>query len=482
MKTKVIDASRLEGGGQVVRIAATLSALTSIPIELHNIRGNRSGGGGLKGQHLAAIQWLSKACNAHVEGLELKSRTLVFKPGRGNTPKREIDWLLRPTKLKDGSRALEATVSLETNGATTLVLQTLLPYLIFHPPTHPDFDRSNTPIILTVHGGTNVTLSPSIDYLLFVFSPNLVRLGIQSVELVSLRRGYTTGARSGLGSVSLLIHPLPPGTKLPDLVLPPSISISRQGTVQSASSDSTSNPTQALESIGIHILAPSPAAIAALRSATLALVRETFFPTLASTSSSTHSQSTPTGPSRIQIHSTSSADPSNKRFYLLLAGKHASGWTLGADWLYDGRGLRSNSNSNSQRSRKANMPGQELPADVLERVAGEMAERVVGELRALLDEGRAMDRWMEDQVVVFAALAGSGTETTMATGKPAGSKKRKTAERSAGGADEDGRVNEGEDAGGASLHTVTARWIANELLGVEFNDNGECQGIGLKAA
>ncbi len=38
-----------EGGGQLVRIAVCLSALTGVPIRIHHVRGNRPGkrGGGM---------------------------------------------------------------------------------------------------------------------------------------------------------------------------------------------------------------------------------------------------------------------------------------------------------------------------------------------------------------------------------------------------------------------------------------------------
>ena len=77
-----LDGTTLEGGGQLVRLALGLSALTSTPIKFTNIRGNRSGGGGLKQQHLTAVNWLASACSATVSGAERKNRTLEFCPLR----------------------------------------------------------------------------------------------------------------------------------------------------------------------------------------------------------------------------------------------------------------------------------------------------------------------------------------------------------------------------------------------------------------
>jgi RNA 3'-terminal phosphate cyclase (ATP) len=73
-----LPGTTLEGGGQLLRIAVGLSSLTRIPIHISNIRGNRSGGGGLKLQHLTGVQWLSKACGAPVAGAERKSKNLHF--------------------------------------------------------------------------------------------------------------------------------------------------------------------------------------------------------------------------------------------------------------------------------------------------------------------------------------------------------------------------------------------------------------------
>jgi len=75
-----IDGTTLEGGGQLVRIAVGLSALSGIPIHVSDIRGGRPRGGGLKTQHLAAVNWLKAACDAAAIGADQKSKTLKFIP------------------------------------------------------------------------------------------------------------------------------------------------------------------------------------------------------------------------------------------------------------------------------------------------------------------------------------------------------------------------------------------------------------------
>lgn len=49
-QAKCLSGTTLEGGGQLLRVATALSALTRRSIQIDNIRGNRSGGGGLKAQ------------------------------------------------------------------------------------------------------------------------------------------------------------------------------------------------------------------------------------------------------------------------------------------------------------------------------------------------------------------------------------------------------------------------------------------------
>lgn len=47
-KPIVLDGKTGEGGGQLVRVAVALSALTTQPVKITNIRGNRSGKTGEK--------------------------------------------------------------------------------------------------------------------------------------------------------------------------------------------------------------------------------------------------------------------------------------------------------------------------------------------------------------------------------------------------------------------------------------------------
>jgi len=74
-----IDGSYLEGGGQIVRTAVSLSTITKKPVKIINIRKNRKNPG-LSNQHIACVKAVSEICNAEVEGLLKGSTTLVFYP------------------------------------------------------------------------------------------------------------------------------------------------------------------------------------------------------------------------------------------------------------------------------------------------------------------------------------------------------------------------------------------------------------------
>jgi RNA 3'-terminal phosphate cyclase (ATP) len=149
-----IDGSRLEGGGQIVRTAVALSALTGTPLELVRIRENRKRPG-LGNQHGAAVRAVAATCGARVSGNSPGSRTLRFIPGPPG-----------PADL---------SVDVGTAGSIPLVLQAWLPVALEHGGS------------IEVSGGTEVPKSPTIDYFTGVFLP-VLEAGRVFVEV--RRRGY----------------------------------------------------------------------------------------------------------------------------------------------------------------------------------------------------------------------------------------------------------------------------------------------------
>jgi RNA 3'-terminal phosphate cyclase (ATP) len=153
-----LDGSYGEGGGQILRTAVALSAVTGRPVEIYNIRKMRPKPG-LAAQHVKAVEAVSSICDAEVEGCSLHSTYLSFKPA----------------KIKGGTYDID----IGTAGSITLLLQCLMPAAMHAP----------SPVKLTITGGTDVAWSPPIDYLRYVTLGALSRMGYEC-ELRLVRRGY----------------------------------------------------------------------------------------------------------------------------------------------------------------------------------------------------------------------------------------------------------------------------------------------------
>ena len=152
-----INGSYLEGGGQIVRTALALSTLTGKPITIKNVRKGRSKPG-LKNQHLNAVKALKELCNAKVKGDSLGSNYLEYVPG----------------KLKFHN----LNIDIGTAGSITLLLQALLPVIIF----------ADKKITVKIIGGTDTKWSQPIDYFVNVFLPHLKKYADFETSLE--KRGY----------------------------------------------------------------------------------------------------------------------------------------------------------------------------------------------------------------------------------------------------------------------------------------------------
>ncbi len=167
-----IDGSVLEGGGQILRTSLALSALTGKPIRIFNIRAKRSNPG-LQAQHLTGVKAIAELCNAKVEGAYKGSMELLFIPGKIRSGKFRFD--------------------IGTAGSVSLVIQAILPVLIFAPDV----------VEVDITGGTDVRWSPPIDYVRHVMLPILSKMGVNA-ELKVFRRGHYP---RGGGHVKLVVYP-----------------------------------------------------------------------------------------------------------------------------------------------------------------------------------------------------------------------------------------------------------------------------------
>jgi RNA 3'-terminal phosphate cyclase (ATP) len=172
MEPLKIDGSYGEGGGQILRTAVTLSAITGKPVEVENIRKNRDVSG-LRPQHLTGIKILAKLCNAKVDGLHIGSTSLRFFPSE-----------IRDSALKE---------NVGTAGSIPLILQVLIPAVAI----------SKKNLKLSIIGGTDVLWSPTSDYTKFVLQEAYSRIGIDFSTDIKKRGYYPKGG----GIVDVQVSP-----------------------------------------------------------------------------------------------------------------------------------------------------------------------------------------------------------------------------------------------------------------------------------
>ncbi len=154
-----IDGNYLEGGGQILRTAVSLSAITGKPCHVFNIRRKRPKSG-LKQQHLLAIQALAHLCQGKLESDFLGSEEIKFFPGQTYRGR--------------------VSVNIPTAGSIALVLQALIPPALFAP----------NPTEITFNGGaTDTFFSPTIDHFKYCFLKILEKMGAK-IEIDILKRGY----------------------------------------------------------------------------------------------------------------------------------------------------------------------------------------------------------------------------------------------------------------------------------------------------
>jgi len=168
-----IDGSRGEGGGQILRTAISLSAVTGKEVQISNIRAGRPNPG-ISPSHVTSIEAVAQLCDAEVDGLFAGSKKIGFKPDQ----------------LTGG--AFDFDVG--TAGSISLVVQScLLPAAM-----------SKSRVNLVVKGGTDVRWSPPIDFMRLVHLPILSRFG-PACDLELNSRGFYP---EGGGEVSVEVSPV----------------------------------------------------------------------------------------------------------------------------------------------------------------------------------------------------------------------------------------------------------------------------------
>lgn len=168
-----IDGSMGEGGGQILRSALSLSAVTGTPFRIENVRAGRSTPG-LRRQHLTAVRAAREVARARVEGAEPGSTTVVFRP--------------------EGIRSGTYRFSTGGAGSCTLVLQTVLWPLL----------AAAGPSTLSLEGGTHNPFAPPFDFMERALLPLLDRMGADAALTLERAGFYPAGG----GRLEARIEPL----------------------------------------------------------------------------------------------------------------------------------------------------------------------------------------------------------------------------------------------------------------------------------
>ncbi len=171
-----IDGSHGEGGGQILRTSLALSCVLGKPISVINIRRLRRKTG-LQPQHLTSVSAAAAVSSAAVQGADISSTSLQFRPKA-----------LQPGKFYFDVGAIKGSA-----GSAPLILQTIVLPLSFA-------EQEST---IEVVGGTHVPWSPSFHYLNAVFAPLLKNLGLSATFAISSWGWYPGGG----GRVSARIKP-----------------------------------------------------------------------------------------------------------------------------------------------------------------------------------------------------------------------------------------------------------------------------------
>ncbi|KAH8863660.1 RNA 3'-terminal phosphate cyclase [Schistosoma japonicum] len=133
----LVDGSVMEGGGQILRNAVSISAITRRPIEVHSIRAGRCNPG-LRSQHLAALKLTESVCCGRLSFCDVGSTKIRLFPGQVSPGFYEAD--------------------AKTAGSISLMLQAVAPVLAFAS------DESE----LSLRGGTDTSFAPPISYMVEV--------------------------------------------------------------------------------------------------------------------------------------------------------------------------------------------------------------------------------------------------------------------------------------------------------------------------
>lgn len=168
------------GGGQLVRTALTMSAVTGESFRMRHVRRARANPG-LQAQHCAAVEAVAAACNAETSGVDVGSEEFTFEPGE------DVE--------DDEENVFGGSVSVEvgTAGSVPLVFGALLPVAV----------ALDEPFTARLEGGTDAKWAPPFDYFRHVKLPLLEEHGLDADVDLDRRGFYPRGG----GKATLTVRP-----------------------------------------------------------------------------------------------------------------------------------------------------------------------------------------------------------------------------------------------------------------------------------
>jgi len=178
MYTKVfvleIDGSQQSGSGTIVRYAVGLASLLRKNLHLKNIRYKRKKRG-LRPQHLKAVQACADMTKGSLQGAEVGSEEIIYKPG----------------KIMTGGTYVW---DIGTSGSATMLAQTILPLACF----------AGAPSRFQIVGGLFQDFAPAAHHLQRVVYPLLKKMGMHTTLHIK-RPGYVP---TGEGIIEIEIEPI----------------------------------------------------------------------------------------------------------------------------------------------------------------------------------------------------------------------------------------------------------------------------------